>query len=156
MVTPARARKEAAELEAKGQAATIIEDGNASIEVFRRLVEQYQAAGPDAQRIFVLNMLPELVDRIDGIADKVAWAIILAALILGTAIMLSQSDRIPDPLMLLLDTGMAFDGAMVYNPRLADSIQLEDPIEVVHESQKAQRHRERGVFRIPPGRKGVG
>jgi hypothetical protein len=44
-----------------------------------------------------------LADRIDGIADKVAWAIILAALILGTAIMLSQSDRIPDPLMLLLE-----------------------------------------------------
>ena len=71
MVAPARARKEAAELDAKGEAAKIIEDGNASIEVFRRLVEQYQAAGSDAQRIFVLNMLPDLVDRIVSTVEGV-------------------------------------------------------------------------------------
>ncbi len=64
VVQPARAKKEALELEAKGQAAKIVEDGAAQIEVFRRLVDQYQAAGEDAQRIFVLNMLPELVDKI--------------------------------------------------------------------------------------------
>ncbi len=64
VVTPARARKEALELEAKGEAAKIIEDGAAQIEVFRRLTEQYQMAGADAQRIFVLNMLPDLVDKI--------------------------------------------------------------------------------------------
>ena len=44
-----------------------------------------------------------LVDRIDGIADKVSWAIILAALILGTSIMLAQSDRIPDTLQLIIE-----------------------------------------------------
>jgi flotillin len=71
VVAPARARKEAAELDAKGEAAKIIEDGNASIEVFRRLVEQYQAAGSDAQRIFVLNMLPDLVDRIVSTVEGV-------------------------------------------------------------------------------------
>jgi hypothetical protein len=38
--------------------------GNAQTEVFRRLVEQYHAAGPDAQRVFVLRMLPELIDKI--------------------------------------------------------------------------------------------
>ncbi len=64
VVQPARAKKEALELEAKGQAAKIVEDGAAQIEVFRRLVDQYQAAGDDAQRIFVLNMLPELVEQI--------------------------------------------------------------------------------------------
>ncbi len=64
VVAPARAKKEALELEAKGQAARIVEDGAAQIEVFHRLVTQYQAAGDDAQRIFVLNMLPELVDKI--------------------------------------------------------------------------------------------
>ncbi len=66
VVAPARAKKEALELEAKGEAAKIIEDGSAQIEVFHRLVEQYQAAGADAQRIFVLNILPELVDKIVG------------------------------------------------------------------------------------------
>jgi len=64
VITPARAKKEAMELEAKGEAASIIEDGAAQIEVFNRLVQQYQAAGADAEKIFVLNMLPELVDKI--------------------------------------------------------------------------------------------
>jgi flotillin len=71
VVAPARAQKEADELEAKGDAAKIIEDGNAQIEVFRRLVEQYQIAGDDAQRIFVLNMLPELVEKIVSTVDGV-------------------------------------------------------------------------------------
>lgn len=64
VVAPARADLEAKELAAKADAAKIIEEGNAQVEVFRRLVEQYQSAGADAQRIFVLRMLPELVDKI--------------------------------------------------------------------------------------------
>lgn len=71
VVTPARARREALELEAKGEAAKIIEDGSAQIEVFRQLTEQYQTAGADAQRIFVLNMLPDLVDKIVGTVSAV-------------------------------------------------------------------------------------
>jgi flotillin len=64
VVAPARADLEAKELAAKADAAKIIEEGNAQIEVFRRLVQQYQAAGADAQRVFVLRMLPELIDKI--------------------------------------------------------------------------------------------
>ena len=64
VVAPARADLESKELAAKADAAKIIEEGNAQIEVFRRLVEQYQAAGADAQRVFVLRMLPELIDKI--------------------------------------------------------------------------------------------
>jgi flotillin len=64
VVAPARAALEARQLAARGDAAKILEEGNAQVEVFRRLVEQYQAAGSDAQRIFVLRMLPELVDTI--------------------------------------------------------------------------------------------
>jgi flotillin len=76
VITPARAEKEAKELRAKGEAAKIIEDGAAQIEVFRRLIEQYQAAGDHAEQIFVLNMLPDLlgqiVDTVKGVAiDKV-------------------------------------------------------------------------------------
>ena len=76
VITPARAEKEAKELRAKGEAAKIIEDGAAQIEVFKRLIEQYQAAGEDAQQIFVLNMLPDLlgqiVDTVKGVAiDKI-------------------------------------------------------------------------------------
>ena len=64
VVAPARADLEAKQLSARADAAKIIEAGNAQTEVFRRLVEQYHAAGPDAQRVFVLRMLPELIDKI--------------------------------------------------------------------------------------------
>lgn len=72
IVAPARADKEAKELMAKGAAASIIEDGAAQIEVFKRLVDQYQAAGDDAKQIFVLNMLPDLVDKIVGTVEGVS------------------------------------------------------------------------------------
>jgi len=64
VVTPARANLEAERLRAQAEAAKIIEDGKAQVDVFRRLTEQYKAAGEDGQRIFVLNMLPDLVDKI--------------------------------------------------------------------------------------------
>ena len=64
VVAPARAEREAQELRAKGLAAKIIEDGAAQVKVLQQLTEQFQAAGADAQDIFVLNMLPELVEQI--------------------------------------------------------------------------------------------
>ena len=71
VIEPARADLEAKRLAAEAEAATIVEDGKAQVEVFTRLVEQYKAAGPDAQRIFVLNMLPDLVDRIVSTVEGV-------------------------------------------------------------------------------------
>lgn len=71
VVAPAKANLEAKELAAKAEAASIIEDGNAQVEVFRRLVEEYQAAGDDAQRIFVLRMLPEIIDKIVSTVNAV-------------------------------------------------------------------------------------
>ncbi len=59
----------------------------------------------------------ELVDRLDGIVDKLSWSVILAALILGTAILLSRSDTIPDSLMLVIEVvailGLATVGWML-------------------------------------------
>ncbi len=77
VVIPAKANLEAKQLQAQADAAKIIEDGKAQVDVFRRLTEQYQLAGDDGQRIFVLNMLPELVDKIvstiNGVSiDRVA------------------------------------------------------------------------------------
>ena len=54
-----------------GGSSEIIEDGKAQVEVFQRLTDQYQAAGADGQRIFVLNMLPELVDKIVSTVNNV-------------------------------------------------------------------------------------
>ena len=64
VVAPARAQKEALELVAKGEAAKIIEDGNAQIAVFEDLSNSYAQAGPHANEIYVLRMLPELVGQI--------------------------------------------------------------------------------------------
>ena len=72
VIAPARAKRDAMELEAKGEAASIIEDGQAQIEVFRRLVEQYNSAGENAEQIFVLNMLPEIIDKIVGTVQSVS------------------------------------------------------------------------------------
>ncbi len=72
VVTPARANLEAKQLEAQAEAAKIIEDGKAQVDVFRRLTEQYQAAGDDGQRIFVLNMLPDLIDKIVSTVNNVS------------------------------------------------------------------------------------
>ncbi len=71
VVTPAKANLEAKQLTAQAEAAKIIEDGKAQVEVFRLLTDQYQAAGDDGQRIFVLNMLPELVDKIVSTVNSV-------------------------------------------------------------------------------------
>jgi flotillin len=71
VVTPAKADLEAKQLSAQAEAAKIIEDGKAQVEVFQRLTEQYQAAGDDGQRIFVLNMLPELVDKIVSTVNNI-------------------------------------------------------------------------------------
>ena len=72
VVTPARANLESKQLDAQAEAAKIIEDGKAQVDVFRRLTDQYQLAGDDGQRIFVLNMLPELVDKIVSTVNNVS------------------------------------------------------------------------------------
>ncbi|MDE0065706.1 MAG: SPFH domain-containing protein [Acidimicrobiaceae bacterium] len=72
VVTPARANLESKQLQAQAEAAKIIEDGKAQVDVFRRLTDQYQLAGEDGQRIFVLNMLPELVDKIVSTVNSVS------------------------------------------------------------------------------------
>jgi len=72
VVTPARADLEARQLNAQAAAASIIEDGKAQVEIFRRITDQYQIAGDDGQRIFVLNMLPELIEKIVSVVDNVS------------------------------------------------------------------------------------
>ena len=64
VVVPARANLEAQQLRARAEAASIIEDGRAQVEVFKLLTDQYQAAGQDGHHVLVLNMLPELIDKI--------------------------------------------------------------------------------------------
>ena len=72
VVVPARADLEARQMAAQAAAAKIVEDGKAQVEVFKRLTDQYHAAGEDGQRVLVLNMLPDLVDKIVATVQGVA------------------------------------------------------------------------------------
>jgi flotillin len=66
VVAPAQAELKAARLRAEGEAASIVADGEAHVEVLNRMTAMYHAAGPDAQNIFMLNMLPALVEQISS------------------------------------------------------------------------------------------
>ncbi len=64
VIEPARAKKEAMELEAKGVAASIIENGMANLNVLTRMIETYKSADGEGEKIFVLNMLPEIIEQL--------------------------------------------------------------------------------------------
>ena len=76
VLLPAQADREAAEQLARGSAASIAEDGKARLYVLDETIKLYQSAGTEAERIFILNMLPDIIHEIaksvDGIdIDKV-------------------------------------------------------------------------------------
>lgn len=71
VIEPARAKKEATELEAKAQAAMILESGNANLEIFRRTTELFQKAGSDAERIMILNMFPKILEQLTSVVQDV-------------------------------------------------------------------------------------
>ena len=64
VIEPAKAKKEAAELEAKGQSASIIADGEARIFVLRQTIEAYLAAEGKGDKVMMLNMLPQLTEML--------------------------------------------------------------------------------------------
>lgn len=66
VILPAKADRDAAELRAKGVAATIAEDGRARLMVLEATIKLYQSAGTQAERIFILNMLPDIIRDISA------------------------------------------------------------------------------------------
>ena len=71
VIEPAKARREAAELEARGNAAPIIEDGRAKVEVLQKMIETYRAAEGDGEKVFMLNMLPEIIAELTKTVDRI-------------------------------------------------------------------------------------
>jgi flotillin len=71
VIEPARAKREAMELEAKGEAASIVEDGQAKVRVLKEMIETYKAAGGDGEKVFMINMLPDIVRELAQTVDKV-------------------------------------------------------------------------------------
>lgn len=71
VLEPARAAREAAELEAVGAAASVREDGRARVEVLEKMIAAYRSADGDGERVFVLHMLPEILEQLTGAVEKV-------------------------------------------------------------------------------------
>ena len=62
VVVPAEAEHRAAELQASGEAAKILEDGKATAEAIKLMKDQWQDG--HTRDLFLIQMLPELVDKI--------------------------------------------------------------------------------------------
>lgn len=76
VVVKAEAERAAKEEIAKGNAARILQDGQAEVEVLRRKLELWRDAGDDAENLFLIQMLPdimrELVSTVQGLKiDKI-------------------------------------------------------------------------------------
>ncbi|MCB9510091.1 MAG: flotillin [Deferribacteres bacterium] len=71
VIEPARAKKEAMELEAKGAAAKILEDGHARLQVMAQTIKTYQSANGEGEKVFMLNMLPEIIAQLVETVSKV-------------------------------------------------------------------------------------
>jgi len=64
VVIKAEAEREAKEEIAKGNAARILEDGQAEVEVLRQKLTLWKEAGTDAERLFLIQMLPDILSQV--------------------------------------------------------------------------------------------
>ena len=71
LLAPASARKEEMANSAKGQAAKIIEDGRATIEVLREMTRTWKEAGVNAKDIFIMKKLDKLIHTLIGTIKEV-------------------------------------------------------------------------------------
>jgi flotillin len=70
VIEPARADAEARIAEARGKAASILEDGRATVQVLEEMIAVWQEAGPDARDIFLMQKLQVLLAAMaDTIGD---------------------------------------------------------------------------------------
>ena len=70
VVVKAEAQRKAKEEIARGDAARILEDGQAEVEVLRRKLELWKQAGPDAERLFLIQMLPDIMKQVVSTVDN--------------------------------------------------------------------------------------
>ncbi|MHC4993236.1 MAG: flotillin family protein [Planctomycetota bacterium] len=67
IVVPAAATRKAMLLEAEGHAARILEEGKAKARAIELLREQWQ--GGDAENLFLIHLMPELVDKVTRVVS---------------------------------------------------------------------------------------
>jgi len=70
VVVAAEAERLAKEEIAKGNAARILEDGQAEVEVLRQKLALWNEAGPDAERLFLIQMLPDILSQVVQTVDS--------------------------------------------------------------------------------------
>ena len=70
VVVKAEAEREAKEQRARGDAARIFEDGRAEVEILKQKLELWNAAGPDAERLFLIQMLPDILKEVIKAVDN--------------------------------------------------------------------------------------
>lgn len=66
VLEPARARKAAAEAEAKGAAAQIVEQGRASAEAMNEIASTWREVGPSARSVFLMQKVADLTQIVMG------------------------------------------------------------------------------------------
>ena len=69
VVVKAEASRAAKEEEAKGDAARILEDGQAEVNILAKKLEIWKKAGSDAERLFLIQMLPDILKEIVKTVD---------------------------------------------------------------------------------------
>ncbi len=72
VVAPAEARRQRAIAEAKGEAASIVEDGKAQVLGLQRLGEAWRAAGDDAHDVFLYQKIEVLMQMMASSVPKIA------------------------------------------------------------------------------------
>jgi flotillin len=71
VIIAAEAERHAMEEKARGNAARIMEDGNAEVEVLKQKLELWNSAGQDAERLFLIQMLPDIMREVIKTVDNV-------------------------------------------------------------------------------------
>ncbi|MCY4204859.1 MAG: SPFH domain-containing protein [Bacteroidetes bacterium] len=72
VIVSAEAERQAKEEIAKGNAARIFEDGRAEVEVLRQKLELWKEAGPNAERLFLIQMLPDILSQVVQTVDNLS------------------------------------------------------------------------------------
>lgn len=137
VVVKAEAERKAKEEAAKGDAARILEDGQAEVEVLRRKLELWQQAGNDAERLFLIQMLPEIMKQVVSTVDNL------------------QIDKIT-----VVDSGQGGSGSGVpavfsqiagSTPALLESLKASTGIDVASMLNKASESQTPAKLQLPKG-----
>jgi flotillin len=70
VVVVAEGERRAKEEIAKGNAARILQDGQAEVDILRRKLELWNQAGPEAERLFLIQMLPDILKQVVQAVDN--------------------------------------------------------------------------------------